>query len=169
MGGLLGRRPVGLCCGAGLRFLCPSPPFPFSCRSFAHIIIEEFKQHRCLMRTQPDKISILVVKGRDISRDAHGYLLDPSDWDKDVATTIASEEGLELGNEHWAILDFMRDYFNEHEIPADARFVFSFLSEYLGQTSKEGRRHFFELFPYGYVKQACKIAGMRQPRAWSTG
>jgi len=27
----------------------------------------------------------------------------------------------------------------------------------------------FELFPYGYVKQACKIAGMRKPRAWSTG
>jgi tRNA 2-thiouridine synthesizing protein E len=27
----------------------------------------------------------------------------------------------------------------------------------------------FELYPYGYVKQACKIAGMRRPRAWSTG
>jgi tRNA 2-thiouridine synthesizing protein E len=27
----------------------------------------------------------------------------------------------------------------------------------------------FVLFPYGYVKQACKIAGMRRPRAWSTG
>jgi len=27
----------------------------------------------------------------------------------------------------------------------------------------------FELFPYGYVKQACKIAGMKKPRAWSTG
>ena len=27
----------------------------------------------------------------------------------------------------------------------------------------------FELFPYGYVKQACKIAGMRKPRSWSTG
>jgi len=27
----------------------------------------------------------------------------------------------------------------------------------------------FDLFPYGYVKQACKIAGMKKPRAWSTG
>ena len=26
-----------------------------------------------------------------------------------------------------------------------------------------------ELFPYGYVKQTCKIAGMKRPRAWSTG
>ena len=29
--------------------------------------------------------------------------------------------------------------------------------------------HLFDLFPYGYVKQACKIAGMQRPRAWSTG
>ena len=35
--------------------------------------------------------------------------------------------------------------------------------------SKEGRNDLFRLFPYGYVKQACKIAGMRRPRAWSTG
>ncbi|MGC2048350.1 MAG: sulfite reductase subunit gamma, partial [Gallionella sp.] len=23
--------------------------------------------------------------------------------------------------------------------------------------------------PYGYVKQACRIAGMKRPRGWSTG
>lgn len=27
----------------------------------------------------------------------------------------------------------------------------------------------FNLFPYGYVKQACKISGMKRPRGWSTG
>ena len=31
------------------------------------------------------------------------------------------------------------------------------------------RNDLFRLFPYGYVKQACKLAGMRRPRAWSTG
>lgn len=30
-------------------------------------------------------------------------------------------------------------------------------------------RRLFELFSYGYLGQACKIAGMRRPRAWSTG
>ena len=33
----------------------------------------------------------------------------------------------------------------------------------------DAQKKLFELFPYGYVKQACKIAGMRRPRAWSTG
>ena len=30
-------------------------------------------------------------------------------------------------------------------------------------------KRLFELFPYGYVKQSCRIAGMKRPRAWSTG
>jgi len=34
---------------------------------------------------------------------------------------------------------------------------------------RDAQKKLFELFPYGYVKQACKIAGMRRPRAWSTG
>jgi tRNA 2-thiouridine synthesizing protein E len=33
----------------------------------------------------------------------------------------------------------------------------------------EGRKRLFDLFPYGYVGQACKIAGMKRPRGWSTG
>ena len=121
------------------------------------------------MRTKPDNISTLVVGDKTLQRDGHGYLLDPHMWDEEVAKAIADEEGLVLEPEHWAVIKFMRDYFDEHEIPADARFVFAFLAEHLDINKTAARRHFFELFPYGYVKQACKIAGMRQPRAWSTG
>jgi tRNA 2-thiouridine synthesizing protein E len=42
------------------------------------------------------------------------------------------------------------------------------LAEYRGPRQAD-RNDLFRLFPYGYVKQACKIAGMRRPRAWSTG
>jgi len=38
-----------------------------------------------------------------------------------------------------------------------------------GYDKKEVKKIIFTLFPYGYVKQACKIAGMKRPRAWSTG
>ena len=43
------------------------------------------------------------------------------------------------------------------------------LGEKMGASKHDGRRMMFELFPYGYVKQAVKMAGMKQPRAWSTG
>ncbi|MFP5506368.1 MAG: TusE/DsrC/DsvC family sulfur relay protein [Gammaproteobacteria bacterium] len=97
-----------------------------------------------------------------------GYLLDPADWNEDVARTLAADEDIELSDEHWRVLRFMREYHAEHGIAADARFVIKFLAEELGY-GDQARSRLFQLFPYGYVKQACKIAGMQRPRAWSTG
>jgi tRNA 2-thiouridine synthesizing protein E len=122
-----------------------------------------------LMRTKPDIISTEHFATGDVHRDEHGYLIDPAEWSPEVAEAIAAEEGIRLCPEHWQVIDFMRDYFEQHGIAADARFVYAHLGRRSAADAGEGRRRFFLMFPYGYVKQACKIAGMRQPRAWSTG
>jgi len=121
------------------------------------------------MRTKPDKISVMKVGDRNIERDEHGYLLDPQQWGRDVAQIIAGEENVLLEEDHWFLIDFVRDYFAEHGVAPDARFVFKQLAGRKDIDRKLVRKLFFEMFPYGYVKQTCKIAGMRQPRAWSTG
>ncbi len=121
------------------------------------------------MRTLPDTITEQRIGNRLVRRDEGGYLVDPDDWSETAALEIAGEEGVQLTDAHWAVLRFMRQYLAEHGIAADARFVFRFLAQSHDETVKAARRRFFELFPYGYTKQACKIAGMRQPRAWSTG
>lgn len=99
-------------------------------------------------------------------RDAEGYLSEPADWNEDVARALAQEENIQLNDDHWDVIHFMRDYFDEHQVIADVRFVIKHLATRMG---KDAHKKLFELFPYGYVKQACKIAGMRRPRAWSTG
>ena len=98
--------------------------------------------------------------------DEEGYLVEPKDWNEAVAEELACRENIQLTEDHWDAIRFMREYYEEHQIAADARFVIKHLSEKLGPGS---RNKLFELFPYGYVKQACKIAGMKRPRAWSTG
>jgi tRNA 2-thiouridine synthesizing protein E len=103
-----------------------------------------------------------------IRTDEEGYLIDPYDWSPAVARVLAEREGVELTDEHWAVLKFMREYYDEHQIPADTRFVMRVLAKERGK-GDEARDALFGLFPYGYVKQACKIAGMRKPRIWSTG
>ena len=103
-----------------------------------------------------------------MQKDAEGYLVDPLDWDEEVAVALAATENIVLGDEHWRVLRFMREFYQEHQVAADARFVIRFLAEELGH-GRLARQRLFELFPYGYVQQACKIAGMRRPRAWSTG
>ncbi|GMR07829.1 MAG: TusE/DsrC/DsvC family sulfur relay protein [Gammaproteobacteria bacterium] len=104
-----------------------------------------------------------------VSRDNEGYLVDPEDWDENVANELASEENIELNDEYWPVLNFMRDYYNEHGVAADVRHVTKFLVNKHGHDKKQAKKIIFTLFPYGYVKQACKISGMKRPRGWSTG
>ena len=98
--------------------------------------------------------------------DEEGYLVEPHDWNEDVAQQLALQENIRLTEDHWDAIRFMREYYAEHQIAPDARHVMKHLAERLGAGS---RNALFELFPYGYVKQACKIAGMKRPRGWSTG
>jgi tRNA 2-thiouridine synthesizing protein E len=100
--------------------------------------------------------------------DGEGYLIDPADWSEQVAGELARQEHIVLTDEHWAVIRFVREYYEQRHIAPDARHVMKHLAEFKG-ADKAGRNDLFVLFPYGYVKQACKIAGMRKPRAWSTG
>lgn len=102
-------------------------------------------------------------------RDVEGYLLNPEDWDVLVACELADEEELVLEEDYWPVLKFMREYWHEHQIAPDVRHVVDHLVRKNGLDKKQAKENLFQLFPYGYVKQACKIAGMQKPRAWSTG
>lgn len=98
-------------------------------------------------------------------RDEMGYLVEPLDWTEAVAEALAGEENITLTDEHWEVIRFMRRYLDDHQIAPDVRHAMKHLAAARGA----GRNRVFELFPYGYVQQACKIAGMKRPRAWSTG
>jgi tRNA 2-thiouridine synthesizing protein E len=106
--------------------------------------------------------------GKKFRVDEEGYLIDPEDWDENVAAELARRENIALTDDHWNVLRFMREFLAERQVSPDARFVIRFIERELG-AGAAARDRLFELFPYGYVKQACKIAGMRRPRAWSTG
>lgn len=110
----------------------------------------------------------LEVEGSTLAVDFEGYLVDPLQWTEKVAEELARQEGVALTDEHWVVIRFIREYFEQHHIAPDARHVMKHLAATKG-AGKAGRNDLFVLFPYGYVKQACKIAGMRKPRAWSTG
>lgn len=104
-----------------------------------------------------------------IARDSEGYLIDPENWNETLALHLAEAEGIELNDNYWQILHFMRGYWSEHRVMPDVRHVIAFLANELGFEKKRAKQYLFCLFPYGYVQQACKIAGMQRPRAWSTG
>ena len=104
-----------------------------------------------------------------ISRDTEGYLINPDVWNKEIALELAREEDIDMSDTAWSVFEFMRNYYDEHNIAPDVRHLISYLASENQCDKKQAKKLVFELFPYGYVKQACKIAGMRKPRAWSTG
>ena len=108
-------------------------------------------------------MSPVIKKTPDIDPD--GYLVDPAEWTEKIAEMFAEKESITLTDEHWAIIHFMRDYWEEHQIAPDVRWTTKFVTETMGAD----RNRLFELFPYGYPQQACRVAGMKRPRAWSTG
>ena len=104
-----------------------------------------------------------------VSRDSEGYLINPEDWDEEIAQQLAGEEDIELSEEYWPVLNFIRSYYDEHAIAPDVRHVIKHIANLNSYDKKEAKTVIFNLFPFGYVKQACKISGMKRPRAWSTG
>lgn len=98
--------------------------------------------------------------------DAEGYVVEPLHWTEDLGRVLAAREGIALTDEHWDVIRFMRRHYEEHQVAPDARFVIRHIVERSGPLA---RNRLFELFPYGYPGQACRIAGMKRPRAWSTG
>ena len=101
--------------------------------------------------------------------DDEGYLIHPENWSPEIAVDLASSEEIDLSETHWIVIDFIRRYFDDHQVAPDARHVMSYLANLYRMDKKAAKSLLFDLFPYGYVRQACKISGMRRPRAWSTG
>jgi tRNA 2-thiouridine synthesizing protein E len=110
----------------------------------------------------PATAKTLQVNGKEIATDNEGYMLDPSEWSEDVALQIAQDEGLEMTQERWVVVKFVRDYYETNHSVPEARRALKDLATELGE-DKGTRKFLYSLFPYGYGQQACKIAGMRKP------
>jgi tRNA 2-thiouridine synthesizing protein E len=83
------------------------------------------------------------------------------EWDDNRAREAAAEEGIELSDEHWAVINRLRDFYRDNG-PAESGRV---LSEMLDTefADKGGRRYLRRLFPEGPVGQGLRIAGLPVP------
>ncbi len=86
----------------------------------------------------------------------------PSDWTKKFAVTLASQEGLTLGADHWETIRALQEYYAKHEDgPLNTHELHDALDEKFHQ--KGGIKYVYELFPGGPVAQGCRLAGLKAP------
>jgi tRNA 2-thiouridine synthesizing protein E len=104
----------------------------------------------------------LIVNGESIEVDEEGYLEDLSTWTAEIATAMAAAEDVDLSDEHWDIINFLREYYEEYQIAPAVRVLTKAVGKRLGR-SKGNSKYLYSLFPYGPGKQACKYAGLPKP------
>ena len=91
-----------------------------------------------------------------VERDAEGFLVDPSQWNEELALEIARENGIpELTDRHLQVVTFMRDtYLRTGSAPTIRT---------LGKASGVPIKELYQLFPKGPAKLAAKIGGIPKP------
>jgi len=104
----------------------------------------------------------LEVNGQSITVDEEGYLENLGEWNEDIATAMAAAEDVELTDEHWDIINFLREYYEEYQIAPAVRVLTKAVGKKLGK-EKGNSKYLYSLFPYGPGKQACKYAGLPKP------
>jgi tRNA 2-thiouridine synthesizing protein E len=88
--------------------------------------------------------------------DEDGFLQEPDRWNKEVAAALGKTEGVDaLGEEHWKVVNFLREYFTEYQVAPMIR--------KLCKSTGFKLNKIYELFPSGPAKGACKIAGLPKP------
>jgi TusE/DsrC/DsvC family sulfur relay protein len=104
----------------------------------------------------------IEVNGKMLETDEEGYLANLSDWEPEVADKMANEDGLPLSENHWEVINFLREYYQEYQIAPAVRVLTKAIGKKLGP-DKGNSKYLYELFPYGPAKQACKYAGLPKP------
>ena len=99
----------------------------------------------------------VTIGNKTLALDADGNLADMNDWNEEVARDLAAQEGIpELTEQHWKVINFMRDVFSkEGDAPSIRR---------LTKESGVDTKTLYQLFPKGPAKKAARIAGLPKPK-----
>ncbi|HWJ82161.1 MAG TPA: TusE/DsrC/DsvC family sulfur relay protein [Nocardioides sp.] len=97
-----------------------------------------------------------TIAGHTVHVNEEGFLTDPHEWDEELATTLAAQIGIDLTDEHWKAIRFLRDDYATTGETATLRRI----STAGGIPTKD----LFRLFPQKPAKKLAYVAGLPKPR-----
>lgn len=97
-----------------------------------------------------------TLSGKKIEVTTDGYLIDFSQWSKEIGKEIAKTEGIEMTPRHWEVVTWLQEKANAGEALS------------IREIKKSGKldiKEFYALFPGGPLKISTKIAGVPKPKS----
>lgn len=92
--------------------------------------------------------------GQSVEVNDEGYMVDASQWTKEIAAEIAKEEGIELTDQHYQVLEFLREASEKGETLTIRK---------VGKSGIVDIKGLYKLFPGGPLKHSSRIAGIPKP------
>ena len=98
---------------------------------------------------------VTELDGHEIHVDDEGFLTEFAEWDEDLAKALAAQIGIDLTDEHWKVIRFLREDYKAQGETATTRRV----QAVGGVPVKEQ----FALFPKKPAKKMAYVAGLPKP------
>ncbi|MBL3590803.1 MAG: TusE/DsrC/DsvC family sulfur relay protein [gamma proteobacterium endosymbiont of Lamellibrachia anaximandri] len=118
------------------------------------------------MSTNPyaTRIEHVDVDGKMVATDQEGYIQDMDDWSDGFVIALAKKEGLELTDDNWEVVRFIRDYYFERRVQAQVRDMIKHFRKVWGK-ERGNNRYLHDIFPKGGPqKQGNRLAGIRKTK-----
>jgi tRNA 2-thiouridine synthesizing protein E len=96
-----------------------------------------------------------TVAGQEVQINEEGFLTNPDEWTQEIGAELAKNIGVEMTDEHWALINWLRADFKEKGETATTRRV-----QTVGGFATKKQ---FELFPKKPAKKMAYIAGLPKP------
>ncbi len=100
-------------------------------------------------------MSVATIAGHEVQVDAEGFMTEYDEWDEEVGTALAAQIGIDMTDDHWKVIRFLRSDFAEQGQTATIRRV----ATVGGIATKE----LFMLFPKKPAKKMAYVAGLPKP------
>lgn len=81
-------------------------------------------------------MSSIEVNGKQFEVDEEGYLANLNEWEPAVGEAMANAEDQELTQDHWDIINFLREYYEEYQIAPAVRVLTKAVGKRLGKEKK---------------------------------
>lgn len=91
-----------------------------------------------------------------------GHLANVEDWNEDVAKAMAEKEGTTLTENHWEIINLMRDFYKEYNISPIRKLLVRSIVEKYGE-KRASKEYLDSLFHNGILLEGSRIAGIPMP------
>lgn len=113
--------------------------------------------------TNTDVEQTMEFNNRVYPIDKQGFLKNRLNWSRELAAHIAAQDGITLGAEHWLIIDYFREYYEDYNVPPPMKMVVRIFKKQVGEDNANSR-YLHQLFPEGPTKTASKYAGLPKPK-----